>query len=264
MAVLAGLAPVVSLARTLRLAALPGAVARLSASASIRASVALVLLLAALLSFAAPVLAVTPTLVCGVSLPPNVPGMVTVIGQLIAAPTAKVAVGRLGVQLPTTTLAPAGVPAVAVQVGLLAAVVLEMLLQVTLPVSTAPAAAVAGRPVIATLMSVVPAETATAIDPEHGVATVHAKSPPPLTLAVLLPVVAVAATLTGTVMTMGSAAPVAIEQSVKVPAPVVTAQPAMAAPLTKTGPLVVMPRGSVSVTLIGAVVGPLATAMLTV
>ena len=150
---LAGFAPLVSLVSTLTEPALPNGVLTLSFNASITATVAEVALLALLPSLVAPVLPFTPTLVCVVSVPPAVPGIVTVIGQMMVPPAARLATGSAGVQLPTLTVAPAGVPAAAVHVGLVAAVVVATLLHVKVPVNTAPGPAVPGKPVIDTLMS---------------------------------------------------------------------------------------------------------------
>ncbi len=118
---------------------------------------ALVVLLPVTLSLVALVAASMPTLVCVVLVPPAVPGMVTVNGQVRVAPAGKdAALPLLATQAPTDTVAPAGVPAAAVQVALVAAVVAETLVQTKLtpgPDRTAPGAAVAGKPLIATLMS---------------------------------------------------------------------------------------------------------------
>jgi hypothetical protein len=93
-------------------------------------------------------------------------------------------------------------------------------------------------------------------------------SPPPLTVAVLLavrtPAEPLAATLTGTVMTMlPVATPDAMEHPARLLAP---AAPAViqlpgvnVPPLTLMPALVVMPAGKVSAIVIAAVVGPLAT-----
>ena len=141
--------------------------------------------------------------------------MTTVNGQVSVAPTGKeAAVPLLATQAPTVTVAPAGVPAVAVQVALVAAVVVETLVQTKLPVRLAPGAAVAGKPVICTLMSA--ANTGTFTDGSQAcpVAAVHAGSPPPLRLAELLPPLiptAVSATFTGTrTMMVPTVAPVLI------------------------------------------------------
>jgi hypothetical protein len=94
--------------------------------------------------------------------------------------------------------------------------------------------------------------------PVHaGAVPVHARSPPPLTVAEFVAVVAVAATLTGTVITIGLVAGLAMVQPVKLPP--VAGQLAMTLPPMLGRPLNVMPTGSVSVKLIGAVVGPSVT-----
>ena len=86
-------------------------------------------------------------------------------------------------------------------------------------------------------------------------------SPPPLAVAVLaLEAPALAATVTGTVMTIGPDVPAAIEQPAKLVAPA-AGQPLKVPPVAVMVPLVVMPAGKVSATVIAAVVGPLATAM---
>ena len=125
---LAGVAPVMpvawSLVSTFKVAAVANGVVRLSVTASIRATVALVVLLPVTLSLVALVAASMPTLVCVVLVPPAVPGMVTVNGQVRVAPAGKdAALPLLATQAPTDTVAPAGVPAAAVQVALVAAVV---------------------------------------------------------------------------------------------------------------------------------------------
>ena len=108
------------------------------------------------------------------------------------------------------------------------------------------------------------AEIATATtEPVQGAPIVHAVSPPPLTPAALSPVVAAADTLMGTVMTIGPTAPVAIAQPVKVTLPL-AGQPLSVPPVAVIPELVLIPDGKVSVMLIGAVVGPLATAILIV
>ena len=117
---------------------------------------ALVVLLATLPSLVALVVPSTPTLVCVVSVPPAVPGIVTVIGQVIvpAAGTLAAEPPALYVHTPlATTAAPAGKPAANVHVGFVAAVLAATLVHTTLPLNTAPGPAVAGKPVIATLMS---------------------------------------------------------------------------------------------------------------
>jgi hypothetical protein len=167
--VVAGFAPLVSLLSTLSVAAVPNGVVALSLTASIRLIVRLVVLLPALPSLAAPVVPVTPTLVCVVSVPPAVPGIVTVIGQLIVPPAAKLATGKAGVHVPTTTVAPAGTPAAAVHVGFVAAAPPAAFVHVNVPLSTAPGEATVGNPVIATLMSAAGPTTIVAVAVSHAV-----------------------------------------------------------------------------------------------
>ena len=114
-------------------------------------------------SLLALVVAFTPLLVCVVSVPPLLPGSVTVIGQVMLPPAARLATGRAGVQVPTLTVAPAGVPAAAAHVGLVAAVRLATLVHTKLPVNTAPGPAVAGSPVIDTFMSAAAPTTRVAV-----------------------------------------------------------------------------------------------------
>ena len=97
------------------------------------------------------------------------------------------------------------------------------------------------------------------------VAGVQVGSPPPVAVAVLLlGLTAAAATLTGTVITMlPLAAPAAIEQPARLVAPS-AGQPLKVPPVAVIAPLVVMPAGSASATVIAAVVGPLATAIVMV
>ena len=171
--VVAAVVPLVwSLLKTFRLVAVANGVVVLSLTASIRFTVALVVLLVATLSLVALVAPLTPTLVGVVSVPPAVPGMVTVNGQVSVAPIGKeAAVPLLATQAPTTTVAPAGVPAVAVQVALVAAVVVETLVQTKLtpgPDRTAPGAAVAGKPLIATLMSAAAPTVMVAVAVSHA------------------------------------------------------------------------------------------------
>ena len=100
------------------------------------------------------------------------PGMVTVNGQVRVAPAGKdAALPLLATQAPTDTVAPAGVPAAAVQVALVAAVVAETLVQTKLtpgPDRTAPGAAVAGKPLIATLMSAAAPTVMVAVAVSHA------------------------------------------------------------------------------------------------
>ncbi len=173
---LAGVAPVMpvawSLVSTFKVAAVANGVVRLSVTASIRATVALVVLLPVTLSLVALVAASMPTLVCVVLVPPAVPSMVTVNGQVRVAPAGKdAALPLLATQAPTDTVAPAGVPAAAVQVALVAAVVAETLVQTKLtpgPDRTAPGAAVAGKPLIATLMSAAAPTVMVAVAVSHA------------------------------------------------------------------------------------------------
>lgn len=92
-------------------------------------------------------------------------------------------------------------------------------------------------------------------------------SPPPVAVAVLLtlcaPVApvppAAAATLTGTVMMIGFVAPAAIEQPARL---LVLEQPLKVPPVAlMLAATVVMPAGKVSFSVIAAVVGPFATAI---
>jgi hypothetical protein len=92
-----------------------------------------------------------------------------------------------------------------------------------------------------------------------GAVPVHVGSPPPLAVAVFVLGLAVeAATFTGTVITTGPLVPAAIEQPLKLVAPL-AGQPLKVPPVAVIAPLVVMPLGKLSLTVIGAVVGPLAT-----
>ena len=133
--VVAAVVPLVwSLLKTFRLVAVPNGVVVLSLTASIRFTVALVVLLAGchvVVGRAGRAVDANAGR-CRV-VPPAVPGMVTVNGQVSVAPTGKeAAVPLLATQAPTTTVAPAGVPAVAVQVALVAAVVADTLVQTKL------------------------------------------------------------------------------------------------------------------------------------
>ena len=98
----------------------------------------------------------------------------------------------------------------------------------------------------------------------HVAVPLHAGSPPPLAVAVLVPVVALAPTATGTRMTM-----VPLEALVLIWQPVRLALPAAGQPL-RTPSLVLpaslvgaaaklMPVGKLSLITIAALVGPLAT-----
>jgi hypothetical protein len=179
--------------------------------------------------------------------------------QTIAAPVARVACGEVGTQLkalivPTLT--------VGTQLALVAVLAL-MLVQVAVkPVRTWPGLTTVGvLTPRATLMSESVANSETATDPEHaGVVPVHNGSPPPVTVAVLLPVTAVAPTEIGTVITTGLAAPDGIEQGDRFEPDEILQVP-IDAPFTSTGPLIVIPAGKVSVSDIEAVVGPYVTSM---
>ena len=113
-----------------------------------------------------------------------------------------------------------------------------------------------GWPVVASLMASI-----------TGVVTVLVQfapagqlgSPPPVAVAVLaLGLTAVAATVTGTVITIGPPVGDAIEHPAKL---VVLEQPVSVPPVAVMfAGTVVMPDGSVSLNVIGAVVGPFATA----
>ena len=99
---------------------------------------------------------------------------------------------------------------------------------------------------------------------QAGAVPVHRGSPPPVTVAVLaVGLAALDATATGTVITMlPLAAFAAIEQFAKL---VVLEQPDRVPPVAvMLAATVVMPAGSASVNVIGAVVGPLATAIVMV
>jgi hypothetical protein len=107
--------------------------------------------------------------------------------------------------------------------------------------------------------------TAATTEPVHAGIPVHKGSPPPIAEAVLLPPVvpttAVAPTIIGTEIMIGLTVPKGIVQPDKLLELVATPQET---PLTRTGPLVVIPTGKVSEMVIGAVVGPLATVILMV
>ena len=187
--VVAGLAPTVSLVSTLTEPAVPNGVLALSLTASITAIVALVVLLPATPSLVALVAPFTPTLVCAVSVPPTVPGIVTVNGQVMVpfGSTLAALLPALNTQAPVVTVAPAGVPAAAVQVAFVAAVTVERLVHTTLTVAperTAPGAAVAGRPVIATRMSEGVSLTTIVLVQRAGNGATH-KGSPLVTVAVL-------------------------------------------------------------------------------
>jgi hypothetical protein len=98
---------------------------------------------------------------------------------------------------------------------------------------------------------------------QAGAVPVHNGSPPPIAVALLtLGLTAVAATLTGTVITIGPAAPVATVQPAKL---VVLEHPLSVPPVAvMLAATVVMPTGKASVKVIGAVVGPFVIAILIV
>jgi hypothetical protein len=99
--------------------------------------------------------------------------------------------------------------------------------------------------------------------PVHaGAVPVHRGSPPPVAVAVLVAVVAVEATLTGTVMMIGPEVFAAIEQPVKLTP--VAGQPVIVPPVAVGMPLKLMPVGRLSASVMAAVVGPFAIAMLMV
>jgi hypothetical protein len=96
----------------------------------------------------------------------------------------------------------------------------------------------------------------------HAPDPVQAGSPPPLALAVLVPLVAVAPTVTGTRMTMVPLlAPLAIWQPVRLlPVDGQPLKTPLLVPLCFVGaPDKVIPVGKLSLRLMAAVVGPLAT-----
>jgi hypothetical protein len=104
-----------------------------------------------LLSLVAPVVPVTVTSSASVSVPPAVPGIKTVIGQLKVAPTGRLAAVPLeATHSPGVTVAP--LLPVVVQVALVAAAG-PALVHTMLPVTVAPGAAVVGKPVMTGLMS---------------------------------------------------------------------------------------------------------------
>ena len=123
---------------------------------------------------------------------------------------------------------------------------------------------VEGKLTAASSMASTVEATATVTEPEQaGALPVHNGSPPPVTVAVLLPPVApttaVAPTVIGTVTVIGPTELVGIVQPDKLTDPVETAQLPKGEPLTRIAPLVVMPVGSTSVNVIAAVVGPFST-----
>jgi hypothetical protein len=179
------------------------------------------------------------------------------------APAAKVVCGELGEQLKALML-----PTLTLGTQLAAVAVLAlMLVQVAVkPVITWPGLTTVGvvAPKVAD-MSVAPESTAAVTEPVHAGAPVQEGSPPPIAEAVLFPPVAPTTadvpTVIGTEIVIGPAVFIGIVQPDKLFEPVATPHDT---PLTKTCPLVVIPNGSVSVIVIAAVVGPLATAILMV
>jgi hypothetical protein len=94
--------------------------------------------------------------------------MSTVSGQVRVAPTGKAAaVPLLATQAPTVTVAPA-IGVVAVQVALVAVAPATALVQTKLPVNVAPGAAVAGKPVMALVMSAAAPTTMVAVAVSHA------------------------------------------------------------------------------------------------
>ena len=166
-------APFWSLLRTFNVTAVPNGVFTLSLMASITLIATAVVLFKALPSLVALVAPFTPTLVCAVSVPPAVPGIVTVNGHVIVpfASTLAALLPALNTQAPGVTVAPAGTPGAAVHVALVAAVVADTLVQVNVPFNTAPGPAVNGKPVIATLMSAAAPTTMVAVAVSHAAGT---------------------------------------------------------------------------------------------
>ena len=116
---------------------------------------------------------------------------------------------------------------------------------------------------LATLSSIASITGVFGVVPVHaGAEPVHSGSPPPVAVAVLVAVVAVDATFTGTVITMGPKVLAAIEQPVKLPP--ADGQPVMVPPVAVGTPLKVMPVGKASAKVMAAVVGPFVTAMVMV
>ena len=137
---------------------MPEVLVSTSLVASITLTVVVLVLLATLPSLVALVLLATPTLVGAVSVPPAVPGMVTLIGHVKVPPGMTLAkvLPALATHAPVTLTdkAPAGTPAATVQVApVAAAVAAAALVHTTLPVKTAPGPAVTGKPVMALVMS---------------------------------------------------------------------------------------------------------------
>jgi hypothetical protein len=172
---------------------------------------------------------------------------------LLPAVELKLATGSAGEHVPTTTVAPAGVPATAAHVGLLAAAPPTAFVHVNVPVNTAPGPAVAGNPAIATLMSAL--FTVVVIEGLQRAGNVpvpvgHPGSPPPRTLAVLVtlePAAAVGVTgITKLVLPLTASPAATVHTTVWLPAGFNT-QPAGNVPIVK-------PVGIVSVTVEAAVV----------
>ena len=127
----------------------------MSFTASMIATDAVLALLVVRISLAAPVLPSTTTAVGVTLLSAGFAGMTTLKVQVKVAPAGKAAaVPLLATQLPDTTVAVAPVVSVlAVQVALIAVLPAAALVQVMVPVTVEPGAAVAGRPVIALVRS---------------------------------------------------------------------------------------------------------------
>jgi hypothetical protein len=201
-----------------------------------------------------------------VDMVPNVVGVPLTV-QVIAAPIATVpVVGTVGVHV---VVKPAGKPAMAQVAPAVAAAVAAgaVLVQVKLPVYGTPTWAVVGMPAKDGTMS--EAVMATITVPEQaGAVPVQSGSPPPVTVAVLLPPVAERVAeesmLIGTVIVKGPVVLVGITHPARLAEPIAIVQLAIAEPLTSTGPLVVMPAGKASAIVIDAVVGLLEIAIVIV
>ncbi len=181
------------------------------------------------------------------------------IVHTIDAPAASVC-GGAGRQ---AALNPGGRPATA-HVTLAAAAVALFVQETVWPAGYGVPMTVAARTVLAGTLTSGPVTGVGPTEPEHGVATVQAGSPPPLTLAVLVMLVPpmVGLTVIGTVTTMGLVAPAAIEQPVRLADPI-AGQPLNVPPVAVGAARKVMPAGSASVRAIAAVVGPLTMLMVT-
>jgi hypothetical protein len=157
LAVVAPVAPLAwSLPKTLTLPAVPNGVLALSLTASIRLTLPLLGLLAVFAAVSLVAL-VVPAIVTAVTpMSPGAAGLlgiVTLNGQIRVAPTGKAAaVPLLATQAPTVTVAPT-IGVVAVQVAFVAVAPASALVQVKVPVTVAPGDAVAGKPVMALVMS---------------------------------------------------------------------------------------------------------------